>query len=113
MARRRIGLLPAAENALVVLGSQIRSARHERNWTQADLAARAGVTAKVVSAIESGMPSVSAGNVFNVATLVGVALFGTRDKGELALLRSAARDQTVLLRDRVRRPREDDDARNF
>lgn len=113
MARRRIGLLPVAEDVLFVLGSQVRSARHRLSWTQADLAARAGVTAKVVSAIESGAASVSAGNLFNVASLAGVSLFGAPDRGELALLRSSARDQAALMRDRVRRPREDDDARDF
>lgn len=43
-----------AARSLPRLGSAIRRLRHDRGWTQADLAERAGVTRQWVVAIEKG-----------------------------------------------------------
>ncbi|MBD8206733.1 helix-turn-helix transcriptional regulator [Microbacterium sp. CFBP 8790] len=64
----------AAEDAIIVLGQHIRLARLARGITAEHLAGSAGITRKNLAAIESGSAAVSIGNVFNVATIVGVPL---------------------------------------
>jgi transcriptional regulator with XRE-family HTH domain len=61
--------------AAQLLGAQIRLARRERRWTQEELAARSGITARTVSKIEHGDLSVSLGAAFEAAALLGVPLF--------------------------------------
>jgi transcriptional regulator with XRE-family HTH domain len=100
VGRRRIELLPSAADALAVLGQQVRVARLEQRWTVEELGARAGVSARTVSLIEHGEPSVSAGHSFNVATVVGVNLFA-RNNGELARLRAEGGKRVALLPARV------------
>jgi transcriptional regulator with XRE-family HTH domain len=87
----------------------VRLARQAKRWPAAELAARAGVSARTVSMIERGSPTVSAGNLFNVAVLAGVDLFGA-DADELARLRALGRDKIALIPARTYhlRPREDD-----
>ncbi|WP_280415876.1 helix-turn-helix domain-containing protein [Nocardia carnea] len=102
MARRPISLRPASADALAVLGTQIRTARHERNWTAAELADRTGISVRTVLDIESGKPGVAIGNVFNAATTAGVALFGVEDREELARIRRRGEERLALLPRRVR-----------
>jgi transcriptional regulator with XRE-family HTH domain len=66
---------PYAVDAARLLGAQIRLARRERRWSQAELAERAGITARTVSKIEHGDLSVGLGAVFEAAALLGVPLF--------------------------------------
>jgi transcriptional regulator with XRE-family HTH domain len=93
--------LPATRDALAVLGIQIASARRDLGWTAAELAGRLGVSAPLVSRIETGHPSVKIGTVFDAAVLCGVALF-TPDTAELGRLASAERQRFALLPQRVR-----------
>ncbi len=109
MARRTVAVTRASEDAIAVLGNQIRAARARRAWTQADLAARVGVTQKTMHAIESGSPSVSIGNVFNAAFTVGVNLFGL-DGADLARARRQGEETLALLPARIRRPVTNDSA---
>jgi transcriptional regulator with XRE-family HTH domain len=103
MARRIVAVTRASEDAIAVLGNQIKAARIARVWTQADLAARIGVTQKTMHAIESGSASVSIGNVFNAAFTVGVDLFGL-EGDDLARARRRGEETLALLSARVRRP---------
>jgi transcriptional regulator with XRE-family HTH domain len=98
-----IAVTRASQDALAVLGNQIKAARAARGWTQLDLAARVGVTQKTMHAIETGSPSVSIGNVFNAAFTVGVNLFGL-DGPDLARARRQGEDTLALLPARIRRP---------
>jgi transcriptional regulator with XRE-family HTH domain len=66
---------PYAVEAAQLLGAQIRLARRERRWTQDELAARAGITARTVSKIEHGDLSVGLGAALEAAALLGVPLF--------------------------------------
>jgi transcriptional regulator with XRE-family HTH domain len=93
----------ASADALGVLANQIKLARHARNWSIADMAARLGVNPRTVSKIESGSPTVSIGTVFNAAFLVGVNLFGLSGP-ELARARRAGEETLVLLPEKVRKP---------
>ncbi len=104
MAKREIAPTRAAADALSVLGALIRLARHDKNWSAADLAARIGVGPRTITALERGTPSVAAGTVFSAASVVGVPLF-TESDDELARLRRQGRERVALIPTREYRPR--------
>lgn len=108
MGRQKVGVSRAAENALVVLGQQIRLARAARGMTVAQLAGTAGISRTTLSSIERGNASSSIGTVFNLATMVGVPLFGVDDPSELIALRRRGEERLALLPARVDRARKDD-----
>ena len=56
-------------------GSRIQLARHERRWTQQELADRAGIPHVTMRKVEHGDLSVGLGVAFEAAALVGVPLF--------------------------------------
>lgn len=116
MAKRVIAPTRAATDALVVLGTQLRVARHERNWTAADLGMRIGAGPRTITAIECGAPGVSIGTVFSAASVLGVPLFGA-DDDELARLRRRGEERVALLPSREYQPRQKgaraDDALDF
>ncbi|MHB1089838.1 MAG: helix-turn-helix transcriptional regulator [Ilumatobacteraceae bacterium] len=93
---------PASE-AAQVLGLEVARARRERRWTATELAERAGITAVTLRKVERGDPTVSLGTVFEVATLVGVRLFGV-ERSALADLVERGRDRLALLPVSVREP---------
>lgn len=105
MARTQAPLPPAAADAVRVLGQQIRTARQERGWTVADLAAKTQVSPPTVTAIEAGAPTVAIGTVLRAAVLLRIPLFGTDDPAELARIRLRGEERLELLPSRVRRPR--------
>ncbi|MFD6093104.1 helix-turn-helix domain-containing protein [Oerskovia sp. NPDC060338] len=92
---------PPTLDALVILGAQIATARRGRRWTAAELAERAGISLTTLRRAEQGAPSVAIGVVFELATLVGVPLFG-QDASGLRAARSRAMDLLALLPQRVR-----------
>lgn len=102
MAKRETVLAPIVRDALAVLGAQIAIARTERGWTQAELAARAGISHITTSRIEAGNAGTAVGTVFQVAHLVGVPIFGIEDRGELARLRRQGEETLSLIPARVR-----------
>jgi transcriptional regulator with XRE-family HTH domain len=114
MVKREIAPTRAAADALSVLGAQIRLARHDKNWTAADLAARVGVGPRTITAIEGGAPGVAVGTVFSTASVVGVPLFAASDD-ELARLRRRGQERVALIPAREYRPRSrgDDDGLDF
>ncbi|MDN5854613.1 MAG: helix-turn-helix domain-containing protein [Actinomycetia bacterium] len=101
MAKRAVAVSRASRDALSVLGAQIKRARLERTWTQAELAARIGVDARTLSSVESGSPNVAIGTVFNAAFTAGVNLFGLDGDG-LALARRRGEETLALLPKRAR-----------
>lgn len=116
MAKRTVVPTRAATDALVTLGMQIRAARHDRNWTAADLGMRIGADPRTITAIERGAPGVSIGTVFSAATTLGVQLFGA-DDDELARLRRRGEERVALIPSREHQPRstksDADDALDF
>ena len=50
MAKRLVSPTRAATDALVVLGTQLRAARHDKNWTAAELGARIGADPRTITA---------------------------------------------------------------
>lgn len=103
MSRRSIAVSRASADALGVLGNQIKLARHARDWSIADLAARLGVNPRTVTSIESGSATVTIGTAFNAAFLVGVDLFGVTGP-ELARARRQGQETLALLPAKVRKP---------
>jgi transcriptional regulator with XRE-family HTH domain len=97
MGRQRIGLNPVAADAAIVIGHQVRFARHDQNWTVAELADRAGVSAHTVTSIENGSAAVSVGNTLNVLVAAGVPLFGTTASEKLLAIRRNGEEKLALL----------------
>jgi len=58
-----------------LLGKQIKLARKQRQWTETELANRAGLSRATLQKIEKGDLSCAIGLVFEVAHLVGIKLF--------------------------------------
>lgn len=54
------------------VGSQIRAARRERGWTQAELARRAGLGQKEISEIENGKSNITLLTLIKLARILGV-----------------------------------------
>jgi len=113
MGRHQIDLKPAAADAARILGQQIRFARRDKHWTAAELAAKCGVTAQTVTAIEAGRPAVSFGHVLNCAVTAGVPLFQESDPQELARIRRTGEEKLALIPKLVRHPKESDDGLDF
>ena len=116
MAKRAIAPTRAAADALAVLGTQIRAARHVKKWTAADLGMRIGADPRTITAIERGAPGVSIGTVFSAASVLGVPLFGA-DDDEIARLRRRGEERVALIPTREYQPRstgpDADDALDF
>jgi transcriptional regulator with XRE-family HTH domain len=63
------------EEAVLLLGSQIKLARKMRRMSERELAGRAGIARSTLQKIEQGDPTVNIGLAFEAATLAGVPLF--------------------------------------
>ena len=101
--RRTHPYSPQAIDAVRVLGLEVARARRARRWTETALAERAGISAVTLRKIERGTPTVGIGTVFEVATILGIELFGT-DRDGLRSLVERGRDRLALLPSRVREP---------
>jgi transcriptional regulator with XRE-family HTH domain len=98
-----------SRDAAALLGALIREARNERKLTAQELADRAGISRGLLQRIEKGNPKCEIGAVFEVATIVGVKLFGTDEsaltkylrqtKEKLALLPKSVRKKSKAVRD--------------
>lgn len=94
-----------SRNVTALLGQLIRLARKERKLSAQEVADRAGISRGLLQRIETGHPGCGVGMVFEVATIVGVKLFGTEtrpslfDTGEPELIDylKRTRDKLVLL----------------
>jgi len=89
-----------AQEAVILLGEQIKLGRKQRKWTEHNLAERAGISRATLQKIESGSMSAAVGIVFEVAALVGVNLF-EQDKLPLSKHIEQTRDKIALLPKRI------------
>lgn len=103
MAKERIYSRYTHE-AATLLAKQIQLGRKQRKWTEHDLADRAGISRATLQKIEKGDLSVAIGLVFEVAALVGVALFD-EERGSLASHTARTDDKLALLPSAVRKRR--------
>jgi transcriptional regulator with XRE-family HTH domain len=87
---------PYAVDAARLLGAQIRLARRQRRWSQAELAGRVGITPRTVYKVEHGDLSVGLGAAFEAAALLGVTLFHA-DRSRLTADLDRVEARTALL----------------
>ena len=92
-----------AQEAAFLLGQQIRLGRKQRQWSEQNLAERAGISRATLQKIEAGALSPSIGLVFEVAALVGVPLF-EQDSRALATGIELTQSKIALLPQRIRNP---------
>src|SRR4051794_30593158 len=105
MAKKTRAFARQTLDAAQVLGVQIAQARRTRGWTAEELAQRVGVSARTISNLERGSPTVAMGIAFEAATMLGISLFGAEGP-ELARLARQGRETLALLPSRVYRRKE-------
>ena len=91
--------------AATLMARQIQLGRKQRKWTERELAERAGISRATLQKIEKGDLSVAVGLVFEVAALVGLALFD-QERASLTSHIVRANDRLALLPRSVRKRRE-------
>lgn len=96
------------EEALLLLGKQIRLARKSRRMSEHDLAARIGIARSTLQLIEKGNPSVAIGLVLEAATLTGVDLF-VPEPTTLAPQLERTDNKLALMPSSIRKPRREVD----
>ncbi|MEN1958303.1 helix-turn-helix transcriptional regulator [Luteimonas sp. MJ204] len=72
MAKRTPPVMPRAQRQVRLLGERLRAARLRREMTQADLAARVGVSVPTLAKLESGDPTTSLSTMLRVLTALGL-----------------------------------------
>lgn len=105
MARKAHSYSPWTRDAISVLGRQITVERRVRQWTQEDLAERAGISYQTLAKIERGATTPAIGTVFEIASLLGIPLVGATEDSARTLIDA----RLALLPGRVERPRDDGD----
>ncbi len=90
-----------AREATVLMGEQIKLGRKQRQWSEKNLAERAGISRATLQKIEKGEMGCSVGLVFEVATLVGIKLFES-DNMRLSKHIEHTRDKIALLPQRMK-----------
>ena len=99
---------PATREALTLFADRVRVSRRERRLRAAEVAERVGVSLTTIRKVERGDPTVALGTAFEVATIVGVPLFGD-DQQRRGLEAEYLRARLAVLPDAVRHPEVDDD----
>ncbi|KIH85169.1 helix-turn-helix transcriptional regulator [Pseudomonas batumici] len=94
---------PASLDALQVMGNVIRLERKERGLTIQALADKVGVSRGTVQRIEHGDPRCEIGVVFELATILGIALFS--DTTPLRHLSTYLDAKIAVLPKSIRTPR--------
>ena len=95
------------ERAVEYLATQIRIARKERRFTEAEMAKRVGISRTTLQAIEAGNPKAEIGLVLELAVLLGVPIFSERGVSTLELARR--KDTMALLPQSIRTKHEEID----
>lgn len=88
--------LSTTRNAARVLGMQLAAVRRRARRTTTDVAERAGITRQTLRRIERGDPNVKIGLIFEVATVLGVPLFGVQADQLPGLVAAGERDLALL-----------------
>lgn len=97
----------AVSERLLLLGAAVRVARHERGWTQAELATRTGTGVVTIIKIEGGSPGVAFGTILQVCLILNLS----PDPVQNAPTASQQRALNTIAgrRKRVRKPLSDPD----
>lgn len=89
------------QDAVVLMGEQIKLARKQRRWSEKNLADRVGISRATLQKIENGELGCAVGLVFEAAALVGVKLFEP-DNVPLSKHIEHTRDKIALLPQRIK-----------
>lgn len=90
----------SAQEAVRLLGKQIKLARKQRKWSEQNLADRAGISRATLQKIENGEMTCAVGLVFEAATLVGLNLF-EQDRTPLSISIENTSNKIALLPQRI------------
>ena len=90
-------------NALTLLAKIIKTTRIEQAMTAQELSDRANISRSLLRRIEKGDPSCSIGCFFEVASLLGIALFN-KDNDELVKENKRMEHTLTLLPSKVYKP---------
>lgn len=85
-----------------LLGEQVRLARRQKRWSEAEAAERARISRATLQKIERGGLGVALGLVLEVCTIVGVSLFGAGDTDSTKSHLDRTRLQLAALPRRIR-----------
>lgn len=100
-----------SKDAAILLGKYIQFGRKERALTEVDLADRAGISRTTLQKIEKGDLKCELGLYFEVATLVGVPLFGADSSTAISANVERINDKLALLPKSIhKKKKEVDDA---
>jgi len=66
---------PYTNEAVALLGKQIKLGRIQKSWSEKELAERANISRETVQRAEKGTPTCAIGTMFELAFLVGIKLF--------------------------------------
>ena len=91
-----------SQEAVSLLGKQIKLGRKQRRWSELECAERAGISRATLQKIEKGNMSCAIGLVFEVACLTGVPLFQS-ESASMADKLGRVEDKISLLPERVRK----------
>jgi transcriptional regulator with XRE-family HTH domain len=80
-----------------LIGSRVRQHRTGRNWTLDELAARSGVSRRMLSSIEQGSANPSIATLLRISDALGAGLPGLVDAGRPAALRVTRAGQAPVL----------------
>ena len=90
-----------AQEAVILLSKQIKLGRKQRQWSEQNLAERAGISRATLQKIEKGEMNCAIGLVFEVAALVGVNLFEHDTANGLSKTIEHTNDKIALLPKRI------------
>lgn len=90
-----------AQEAVILLSKQIKLGRKQRQWSEQNLAERAGISRATLQKIEKGEMNCAIGLVFEVAALVGVNLFESESANGLSKTIDHTHDKIALLPKRI------------
>ena len=84
----------AALGSLVALGARLKEARLLRNWTQADIAQKAGLSESSIRKVEAGSPHITVGAYLALLDVLGLPTAFNRviAKGDDTLGEALGRD---------------------
>lgn len=109
MARHKVDVRPQAQDVLRTLASLIRERRLSRGWSQQFVAERLRISPTTYRALERGSGQVSAGTLFNAATLMDIPLFAEDATGLARLAQQREQINALLPRRAVSEKFEVDD----
>lgn len=93
-------------NIAQIMGSEVLYERHRKNWTQQELAEKAGVSQRTVSQIEKGLADVSFKRVLLVAAALDLHLYQVEPGDEAARLMTRMKERNALIPKRVHEDKE-------